>query len=164
MTAPYALADADLLAECDASSSSTHSPGGQHRNKAESAVRLRHRPSGLVAQCEAHRDRADNRIEALRHLRLRLVLAHPGCADRAWLEPHRADGRLAIAPDHARFPLVVACCLDALAEARGQLATAAKALETTSSQLVRTLTADKSVHQAANAIRGEAGLPVLRRT
>lgn len=158
----YALPDADLLAQCDATSSSTHSPGGQHRNKAESAVRLRHRPSGLVAQCEANRDRADNRAEALARLRLRLALRERGVADPRWLDPHRRGGGLAIDPTAADYARVVACLLDALAAAGGQLAEAARGLGLSTSRMARTLAADKEALQAANQLRQAAGLGAIR--
>ncbi len=151
----YAMPDAHLLAECDATSSSTHSPGGQHRNKAESAVRLRHRPSGLVAQCEAHRDRVDNRAEALRRLRLRLALQERGVADPAWA---MRGGDAPPGPDDDGFALVVAACLDALTTRRGALADAARDLGLSTSRLSRILCADKEVMQAANRIRAESDL------
>ena len=158
----YAIPDAELLAQCDATSSSTHSPGGQHRNKAESAVRLRHRPTGLVAQCEANRDRADNRAEALARLRLRLALRERGASDPAWLEAHRRGGGLAVSPATAEYALVVACLLDALANANGQLADAARALGLSTSQMAKTLAADKEALQGANQLRQAAGLGAIR--
>ncbi len=159
----YATSDAELLAQCDATSSSTHSPGGQHRNKAESAVRLRHRPSGLVAQCEAHRDRADNRAEALRRLRIRLAVQDRGAADPRWLDAHRVGKGLALGPENAHYARVIACVLDALAMAEGQLGDAAMALGLSSSQVTKILGLDKEVLHAANRLRAAAGLAALRR-
>ena len=160
----YAATDADLLAQCDATSSSTHSPGGQHRNKAESAVRLRHRPSGLVAQCEANRDRVDNRAEALRRLRIRLALHERGAADPRWLDAHRQGNGLALGPDDDGYARVVACVLDALTTAGGQLGEAARALGLSSSQFTKTVGLDKEVLHAANQVRTAAGLRALRRS
>jgi peptide chain release factor 1 len=46
--------------------------GGQHRNKTDSAVRLRHRPTGLVVRCESERDQSQNRRIARAVMRTRL--------------------------------------------------------------------------------------------
>src|SRR4051794_33846601 len=113
MAPSYAKTDEALLAECDVTSSSSHGPGGQHRNKTESAVRLRHRASGLVSQCEDHRERGRNRVDAVRRLRVRLAIAERGSSDPAWLDPYRKGRQLALGANAREYPLAVACCLDA---------------------------------------------------
>ena len=57
-----------LLAECDVETYRGSGPGGQHRNKTESAVRLRHRPTGLTRVGTDTRSQIRNRALALARL------------------------------------------------------------------------------------------------
>jgi ribosome-associated protein len=62
-----------LERECDIEFFTAGGPGGQHRNKTESGVRLRHRPSGIVVIATERRSQHENRSVALERLRERLA-------------------------------------------------------------------------------------------
>ncbi len=67
-----ALEDEALLADCALEFFVGGGPGGQHRNKTESGVRLTHRPTGVTVTATERRSQAQNRSAALERLRERL--------------------------------------------------------------------------------------------
>src|SRR5687768_2511153 len=64
-----ALDDDKLLAECQVEFFIAGGPGGQHRNKTESGVRITHPPTELTVTATERRSQAQNRGEALHRLR-----------------------------------------------------------------------------------------------
>jgi peptide chain release factor 2 len=61
--------DEELLRECEVGTFRSSGPGGQHVNKTESAVRLRHQPSGVVVSSQQERSQHRNRAICLKKLR-----------------------------------------------------------------------------------------------
>lgn len=58
--------------------------GGQHRNKTESAVIVKHGPSGVSVRCESERSQRQNRATALGLLRARLLAAKEAATTAAY--------------------------------------------------------------------------------
>ena len=75
MTFDLPESDDDLLAECDVTTFRAGGPGGQHQNKTDSAVRLKHRPSGIVVVCRSERSQFVNKQAALKRLREKAAAA-----------------------------------------------------------------------------------------
>ena len=67
-----ALPDEGLLAQCEETFFVGSGPGGQHRNKTASAVRLVHGPTGVTVTATERRSQARNRAAALERLRAAL--------------------------------------------------------------------------------------------
>jgi peptide chain release factor 2 len=65
--------DEELLGECDVDTFRSSGPGGQHVNKTESAVRLSHRPSGIVVTCRQERSQHQNKALCLSKLREKIA-------------------------------------------------------------------------------------------
>lgn len=61
-----------LLAECDVTTFRATGPGGQSVNTTDSAVRLRHRPTGIVVVCRRERSQLRNKEDCLARLRKRI--------------------------------------------------------------------------------------------
>ncbi|MSQ24151.1 MAG: peptide chain release factor-like protein [Chloroflexi bacterium] len=165
MTAPQ-LTDQALLAECDVDLYRASGPGGQNRNKVETAVRLRHRPSGLMVIAEESRSQAENKVRAVRRLRKAIALRvrHPisengvpaaiaACIGR--------DGRLRVGQRDARYLPAAGAVLDLLVALQGNLSGSAQRLGLTTGNLSSFLTADTELLTETNRIRAGFGLRPL---
>ncbi|MCX6096344.1 MAG: peptide chain release factor-like protein [Candidatus Bipolaricaulota bacterium] len=69
----FSKSDEDLLAECEVGTFHSSGPGGQNVNKRETAVRIRHLPTGIVVVCQEDRSQLRNRQLALKRLREELA-------------------------------------------------------------------------------------------
>jgi hypothetical protein len=162
---PAALPPDVLLKQCDETRTRRGGPGGQHRNKVETAVVLVHRPTGLSAEASERRSQAENRRVALWRLRLLLAVSHrePPAATPSSLWQSRLRGQqLSIAADHDDYPALVAEAIDRLAMVGFEMGPAADALAVSMSQLTKLFRKMPAAWVAVNRLRGEAGLPRLK--
>jgi hypothetical protein len=160
--------DAELLAQCDVATYRASGPGGQHRNKVESAVRLRHRPTGVTVIAEESRSQAENRSRAVKRLRRALALRvrrpviEEGVPAAVQAALDRA-GRLRLGQRDVRYLPAAAAVLDLLVALQGSVSAVAERLGLTTGNLSSFITGDEDIYVEANRIREGFGLKPLRR-
>ncbi len=77
------LDDAALLRQCEVHTYKSSGPGGQHRNKVSSAVRLVHEPTRICAHGDDSRSQHENKRLALKRLRMNIAMRLRGSVDLA---------------------------------------------------------------------------------
>ncbi len=162
---PARLPTDELLASCDLRTLRRGGPGGQHRNKVETAVVIEHRPTGLRAEASERRSQADNRRMAIVRLRMLLAVEHREVREASDLEQAsplwrgRMSGtRIDVSTEHADFPAILAELLDGLLGLSFDLSEAGKHFAVTSSQLVNLLRSYPPALSLVNSKRIELGL------
>ena len=153
-----------LLQQCDVQRTRASGPGGQHRNKVETAIVIRHRSSGVVGQASEKRSQAANRDRAVFRLRVNLALAQRRISDDAtelidelW-SARIQSGKIHINEAHDDFPAMLAVALDVLHHCDYDGAQTAKLLDCTTSQLVKFLKKEPAALAQVNRQRSESGL------
>jgi hypothetical protein len=164
---PAAIEPDALLASCDVRFLRRSGPGGQNRNKVETAVVLTHRPTGLSAEANERRSQGENREAALFRLRLLLALevrreVDPDLAPSELWRSRLRGGKIVVSPSHGDFPALLAEALDVLAASGMDVKGAAASLGCTPSQLVKFLKDEPRALALVNAHRKQHNLPAYK--
>ncbi len=165
---PACLPIDELLKACTIRRSRSGGPGGQHRNRVETAIRITHEPTGLSAGATERRSQEENRKVALERLRIRLALEHrvwPTLRDYRrpeYWNRHVVDSRLKLNPRNHDYPAILADTLDLLDAANADLEAASLFLGITPSQIIKLLRTQPPALHWLNSHPGRAGKPTLR--
>lgn len=165
---PAALPPDELLAQCETTRTRRSGPGGQHRNKTETAVVLLHRATQTRAEAAERRSQAENLGVALRRLRLKLAIEHRTPPEqRAELPTPLWQGRLqagkiVCSAQHEDYPALLAEAFDALDAAGYDLPAVAERRGCTASQLVKLIAAEPAAFLWLNRQRAERGLKPMK--
>nr|HEX4318205.1 peptide chain release factor-like protein [Kofleriaceae bacterium] len=173
MRAHYLLAtDDQLIAQCEVDRYRASGPGGQHRNKTESAVRLRHKLTGVSAIGEDSRSQAENKLHAVRRLRSAIalevreaVVLADGWAPSPRLAALVAGGTAPLGHKTrhtADYWAAIAELLDVLVAGGVEIGTTAQRLGVSTGALSKLLLHDDTVARAVNDLRRARGQRPLR--
>jgi hypothetical protein len=165
MPHPASLPADRLLADCAIERTRRSGPGGQHRNKVETAVVITHKPTGVLAEASERRSQAANLTMATFRLRVKLAIkirtAPAATPSELWRS--RVTGqRISVNSEHDDFPALLAEALDGLATHDWSPADAGTFLGISSSQLVKLLKLEPEAMLLLNAQRAAVGLSALR--
>jgi hypothetical protein len=161
------LSDDALLAECRWDQFRGSGAGGQKRNKTSNAVRLTHLPTGVAVTAGESRSLSENKLHALRRLRLKLAADLREPVDRVHFEPPdwflsiRRQTHIEASHRHPLYAAAAGLVLDLLAALGGNPAAVAVNLGVSTTAVVKLLEGEPVLWTAANRIRADAGMPAL---
>jgi len=167
---PATLPDEELFAACEVTKGRSGGPGGQHRNKVETKVTVRHLPTGIEAHAGERRSAAQNKSVAMFRLRLALATglrAPVGLGEvrsALWRQRCRGEGggRIECNPEHRDYPSLLAEALDVVFASGVDVKRAALRLCCSTSQLVRLIKEHPPAMALLNQARAAAGEHPLR--
>lgn len=171
-THPACLPIERLLADCETRRQRRSGPGGQHRNKVETAVILTHSPTGVSAEANERRSQKENQEQAIGRLRTQLALkvrtVSEALPPEQWPPPSSlwrsrcVGGRIRVSGQHEDFPALLAEVLDLWFLSGNNLQAVAEHMGCSTSQLVKFLKTEPHAFTQINTDRQALGLAPLK--
>ncbi len=163
------LEDSALVAQCEVDHYRASGPGGQKRNKTSSAVRLRHRPTGLAVTATEERSQHVNKIRGVRRLREAIAFQVRSQIDPDAYEPSEllrscvaSDSQLRVGRRDVRYYPVVCEVLDLLEACGARVRDTAKCVGLSTASLIKFIQTDPKLWKRVNEMRAASGLKPLR--
>jgi len=157
------LDDQALQARCDIQATKGSGPGGQHRNKTSTGVRVALPVFNLEIRCCEDRSAHVNRLLALRRLRLAMALSVRLPAPKAQIVPFPGSQGHVQSSNEA-FPFWIADVMDRLQAYNGELRPVAELYGLSTTALGHILSQEKAILQAVQQIRRIHGHSPIRST
>jgi hypothetical protein len=160
---PASQSDLSLLKDCSVKRTRGSGPGGQHRNKVETAIVITHLPTGISGQASEARSQNKNKTVATGRLRTNLAIAFRTKKSKESVPSERWNSRLKkrkieVSHRHSEFPALLAEALDFLHFHDFNPATAAQPLGCSTSQLVKFIKRSPQAISMVNTQRKALGL------
>ncbi|XP_010529711.1 PREDICTED: uncharacterized protein LOC104806483 [Tarenaya hassleriana] len=170
------ISDDQLMKQCKMETFRVSGPGGQHRNKRDSAVRLKHLPTGIVSQAVEDRSQHKNRASALTRLRTLLAVKVRNKVDLdtyspppelLQILPPKSTIRLStsgpqIGPNNPKFVPGMQALIDLISANGGSISDSARLLGLSTGALSRLILSHDSLRMAINDIRAAKGMKPLK--
>lgn len=155
------------MKQCDTRRQRRSGPGGQHRNKVETAIVLTHNSTEITAEASERRSQAENLKVAQFRLRVNLALKFRSEADKGafpsllWKSRVKQQ-RIQVNSSHTDFPTLLAEALDVLLIQAWDIKAAAESLGSSTSQLVKFLKQEPRAFAILNSQRVSQDLKPLK--
>ena len=151
----------ELLKDCEFRRQRRSGPGGQHRNKVETGVFVKHLPTGIEAAGTEERRQSKNRTVAIDRLRTKLAVEHRDATESnapsdLWQGRCRG-GRISVSRKHVDFATLLAEALDALHQFDCDFEKLSEHLGCTRSQIVKLLSIEPAALTQVNRWRADRG-------
>lgn len=164
---PSRISESSLLEKCLIRRTRHSGPGGQHRNKVETAIEIVHEPTGIVsfaAECrsqEANRREAVFRLRVLLAIRVRSIASTEVLPSSLWNSRCR-EQKIHCSDSHHDFPAMLSEAMDAIDAKEYDVRRSAAALGCSATQLIRFIARVPEALISVNSERTARGLNRLQ--